>query len=277
MIHAVRDYKELVDAVSDYEKLFDAVSDPKRFPSSDQKVSTYNTNRNSPHKLLVNSEISAIIQGVIPPVHQATEDGVLICGGALHAVRKVLTEEIITGAAFSSARVFKDPPGVNWKVTSRPIPTEMSTVGVSPISSTQVMTGSGTSEPPIRIRSQGIGSPRGSIVPQKVRNANPFKTSIYQLSPKHGHPTPIFSKVMFCKIFPDESANIYARKRMDFRSNYVVAKIPNFIDFGLSPANTPYKLKCIIFSTTKVGRLTNCSYWLLPMHDIEEVRAEIVS
>ena len=49
------------------------------------------------------------------------------------------------------------------------------------------------------------------------------------------------------------------------------------MDFGLSPANTTYKLKYIIIPTTKVERLTNGSIWLVSRHDIEEVILERVS
>ena len=73
-----------------------------------------------------------MIQGVIPLVHQATTDGVFRCGGAFHAVRTVLCEEIVTGVAPSAARDFKDPPVVNWKVASKPILIDMNNVGVSP-------------------------------------------------------------------------------------------------------------------------------------------------
>ena len=118
----------------------------------------------------------------------------------LNAVRTVLLEYIVTGAASSAVPVFKDPLVINWKVTSRPIPIDTNTVGVSPRSTTKVMTGTGTSAPLILIRSQEIGSPRGSIVPQKVRNAHPFKISINQFSPEHGQPTPIFSKVPPTKV-----------------------------------------------------------------------------
>ena len=102
----------------------------------------------------------------------------MTCGGDLHAVHTVLSYEIVTGVAPRTARVFKDPPVVNWKVTSSPIPIDMNTFGVSPRSTTQVMTGTGTSVPPIRISSQKIGIPRESIGSQKVRNAHPLKFSI---------------------------------------------------------------------------------------------------
>ena len=141
-------------AHSNSEELFDAVSDPKSYPSSNPNVATYNTNGNYPHKLLANSEIPEIIQGVIPPFHQATAGGVSTCGGDLHAVRTVLSEEIFMGAAPSAVRVFKDPPVLNWKVASRPIPIDMNTVVVTPRYTTQVLIGTGNSVTPIRIRRQ---------------------------------------------------------------------------------------------------------------------------
>ena len=168
----------------------------------------------------------------------------------MHTVSTVFLEEIVTGAAPSAAHVFKDPPVVNWKVARRPISIDMNTFGISPRANTQVMSGTGTSAPPILIRIQNIGSPRRSIGPQKVRNAHPFKTSINQFSPEHGLPTPIFSKLIGRKIVPNKSADAYARKRMGFGSNSVVAKSLNFMDFELSPTNTSYKLKSAIVPTT---------------------------
>ena len=88
------------------------------------------TRQNPIRDRLANREIPEIIQGVTPSVHQATGDGLLACGRDLHVVRAGLLEEIVTGATPSAARVFKDPPVVNWKVASKPIPIYMNTVGV---------------------------------------------------------------------------------------------------------------------------------------------------
>ena len=149
-------------AHSNSNELVDDVIDPKNDPlvathTSDGNSATDTNNGNSPHKLLANREIPAIFQGVIPPVFQVTVDGVSICGVDLHAVRTVLSEEIVTGAATSAAHVFKDTPVVNWKFSSRPIPIDMNTVGVSSRATTQVLTGTGASSPPIRISIQNIG------------------------------------------------------------------------------------------------------------------------
>ena len=254
----------MVDAVSDSKGLFDAVSNLANNPRVATLTIAINsttdtTNGNSPPKLLANREVPAIIQGVIPPVHQATADGVSTCGRDLHALRTVLSEKIFTGTAPSAEHVFKDPPVVNWKITSRLIRIDMNTIIVSPRATTQVLTSTGTSAPPIRIRIQEIGSPRGSIGPQKVRNAHPFKTLINQFSPEYGHLMPIFRKVIGSKTVPDESADVYVHKRMYFGINSVLSESPNFMDFGLSPANTPDKLESVIIPTTIVVMLKNGS------------------
>ena len=177
----------------------------------------------------------------------------------------------------SAAHVFEDPPVVDSKVTSRMIPIDMNTVRLSPRANTKVLSGTGTSAPQIHISIPEIVSPRGSIGPQKVRNTHPFKTSIIRFSPDHGHPTPIFSKVIGRKKFANESADIKSRCGMDFGHNCVVSESPNFMNFGLLPANTRDKLKSVIFPTTRVGRTRNVSHWLRPRHYIEEVTADRVS
>ena len=64
---------------------------------------------------------------------------------------------------------------------------------------------------------------------------------------------------------------------MDFPSNSIVTKIPNFLDLRLSPANITDKLKLFIDPTTRVERLMNDSNWIASRHDIEEVTVERVS
>ena len=73
LVDAISNSKELVDALSNSKELDDAVSDlasdlKVATNTSDGNVFTDTTNGNSPHKLLANREVPAIIQGVIPPV-----------------------------------------------------------------------------------------------------------------------------------------------------------------------------------------------------------------
>ena len=139
---------------------------------------TDTTKGNYPHKLLTNREISAIIKGVIPLVNPTTTDEVATSGRYLHAVRVVLYRKTVMGATHSTVGVLKDPPVVNWKDTSGTTPVDRNTVGIPPITTTQVLTGTGPSATPISIGSQKIEVPRRSIILQEVRNAKPLKASI---------------------------------------------------------------------------------------------------
>ena len=98
----------------------DAESDPNRDP----RTATYTTNGNPHHTLLTNREIPAIIQVAIPPVNQTTADGVATSRGDLYAVRTVPHKEIVTGATRSTLGVLNDPPVINWKEASGPIPVD---------------------------------------------------------------------------------------------------------------------------------------------------------
>ena len=99
---------------------------------------TDTTKENSPHKLLTNREITAIIQYVIPPINQNTANGVATSGRDLHAVHAVLHKKIVTGATYNTAGVLKDPSVVNWKDTGGTIPVDTNTFGIPPITTTQV-------------------------------------------------------------------------------------------------------------------------------------------
>ena len=77
-----------IQSTIDDSEYYDSEEDDAEIePNSDLKVAIYTTNVNSPHKLLTNREIPAIIQGIIPPVNQTTADGVATSRGDLHVVR----------------------------------------------------------------------------------------------------------------------------------------------------------------------------------------------
>ena len=64
---------------------------------------------------MTNREVSAIVQGVNPPVIQTTTYGVATSIRALHEVHAVLHKEIFTGAMRSAVGVLKDRLVVNWR------------------------------------------------------------------------------------------------------------------------------------------------------------------
>ena len=174
-------------------------SNPKRYPlvathSSDgnerKMTDTDTTKGNYPHTLLTNREIPAIILGVILLINQTTVNGVATSGRDLHAVRAVLRNKIITGATRSAAVVLKYPLVLNWKDTSETIPVDRNTVGIPPITTTQVWPGTGPSFPPIRIGSHKIEGPRQSIITYELSNAESLETSFDRVPAKHRYPTP---------------------------------------------------------------------------------------
>ena len=57
-------------------------------------------------------------------VNQTPTDGVTTSRRDLHAVHSVIHKEIVTGATSSTAGVLKDPPVINWKDASGPIPVD---------------------------------------------------------------------------------------------------------------------------------------------------------
>ena len=77
--------------------------------------------------------------------------------------------------------------------------------------------------------------------------------------------------------FANESANFYVRDQMNFGSDTVLSESPNFMDFGLSSANTRDELGSVFAPSTKIGRVTDVSNWIIPGHDISEATADRVS
>ena len=227
---------------------------------------TDTTNRNFPHKLLTNREIPAIVQGIIPPVNHTTADGFARSRRDLHAVCAVLHKKIVTGATHSTTGVLKDPPVINWKDASGLIPVNKKVVVIPLRTNTQVLTGIGTSAPPIIIGSQMIEGPRRSIIPQEARNSEILYSSINRFPDEHRDSTPGWSKIIGGKVVTNKIANVYTRIRMNFGSDTVLSKNSNFMDFGLSPFNTTDKLGSIIAPD-----------WIQHGHDIEVAAADRVS
>ena len=64
------------------------------------------------------------------------------------------------------------------------------TAVMPPILTTPVRIGAGPLVSPTRMGSHDIGSPRWSIVPQEVRNAEPLDVSIIRIPFEHGDVAP---------------------------------------------------------------------------------------
>ena len=198
-------------------------------------------------------------------------------GMALHVVRAVLHKETFTGATRSTEGVLKDPPMVNWKETGLTIPVDRNIVGIPPITTTQVWTGTGHSVPPIIIGIQKIEGPRRSIIPQEVWKTKPLDASVNIIPAKHWYPKPSWGMLIGRKTFTNESTDVYERGQMNFGSDTVLSKSPNFMDFGLSSVNTMDELRSVFVPTIRIGRPTDGSNCILTSHDMSEATADRVS
>ena len=131
----------------------------------------------------------------MPPVNQTISDGVATSRRYLYAVRAVLHKEIVTGITCRAVGVLKYPSVVNWKDASGTIPQDRNTVGMTPISTTPVWTGTRPFSPPISRGSQKIEGPRRPIINQYVRNVDTLGASINIIPAKHRYPTPSWSNI----------------------------------------------------------------------------------
>ena len=76
------------------------------------------------------------------------------------------------------------------------IPRDGNTVGTHPRLTTPFRIGARPFVSPTSIGSQEIDIPRRSIVPQEVRNSQPFDTSVNEISAKNSDPALTWSKVI---------------------------------------------------------------------------------
>ena len=175
----------------------------------------------------------------------------------LGARQAVLLKERVTDVAHSDARIFRTPMKVSRMGRGGSTPRGVNTSKATASLTLKIPSLIGTSNSPTQNGTQDVASPRRSIIATKARNAKPHDAPINVFLAVHGHSTFIFRKIIGLKTVPKESTNVYARKRMDLTSNYVIGKNPNFVGWGLSPANTADKLKSFISPATIVEGLAD--------------------
>ena len=148
---------------------------------------------------------------------------------------------------------------VNWKDAIEKIPADRNTVGMPLRTTTQVWTGTGPSAPPISIGRQKIEGPRWSIIPQEVSNAKPRDASINRNLAQYRDPTPSWSKAIGSEKITNESANVYARGRMNSGVTLSSLKVQTSCIFGLLSVNTTNELGSILIPTTRSASPTDGS------------------
>ena len=85
--------------------------------------------------------------------------------------------------------------------------------------------------------------------------------------------TSILSKLIARELSHSFSANLYLRCRMDFTSNAVGSKAPNFVDLGLPANNTSDEFNAFATPSTRIIRPTDGTHWSASDHIIGEATA----
>ena len=133
----------------------DAEGDPKSDPlvathTSDGKkikvTDTDTTNRNYPQKLLINWTLPM----TIPPIDPRITDGFAAVIGTTHAHQTSALEVIVTDAACSGARIFRNLAGVSWTDRYGRTPQDGNTFIRSPRLNSPVLIGGGNTVSPTR-------------------------------------------------------------------------------------------------------------------------------
>ena len=176
----------------------------------------------------------------------------------------------------SAAGVLKDPPVVNWKDLSSPIPRDRNTFRMPPRTTTPVRNCTGPSFPPIIVRSHKIEDPRRNIIPQEIRNAEPIDPCINITPVEHRNPTPSCSKIIDSKTFTTKSDDVSAGVRMKFRSDNVLSVSRNFMDLGMSFVDTTNEIWSVFASTTRIISSSYVYDWLPRSHFISKATEDIV-
>ena len=106
-----------------------------------------------------------------------------------------LSQSKLSRTWHTALHVFRNPADVSRNGTDGPTPQEGNTAIGSTRLTSPVQIGGITTIYPSRTGRQDIISPRGSIGPQEVRDAQPLEISINGIYSKHRDPAPTCSKV----------------------------------------------------------------------------------
>ena len=127
-----------------------------------------------------------------------------------------------------------------------------------------------------QIRNQDIFSPSNSSTTRRGRKSEPFDASIHQFSAVNGHSTSYFSGVSGAETVSVEISDVNPCERVNFASNAIFGKNPNFVDLGLSTDHTADKLNSVIGPATRVRGLKDNTDGLTSSHGISKVAADRV-
>ena len=166
-------------------------------------------------------------------------DSIATCGGTPHAISMPTAKGVITDAACSSARILRNPQHVTRMGRDGTHQCNCDVVVSSPWDN-RLVTIAGIVVPPTMVhsRSQGVLNGQQSISPSVSRNSQKSDASVDRNLAEDGDSTAIFIKVLGHKLYDSLSADIYSGFRVDFMSNAVGTKAPDFVHLGLPAVNS---------------------------------------
>ena len=180
-------------------------------------------------------------------------------------------------AARRAAHVFRTPADISRHGTDGTTPWDINTAVESAILTSPVRICGSTTGSQRRTGNQDIISPRGPISPQWSRDADPLDASINGFPAKHRYPTPIFIKEIGRKCIDESSADVNSHCRINFSSDAVFTKIPNFVNMWLASVHTRDEHGSVFVPTTRIGTPTNGYNWLPTRYIIGKVTADRVN
>ena len=115
-------------------------------------------------------------------------------------------------------------------------------------------------------RSLQVGKKQQSSSPDKVSNSQKLDTVINRKFTDDQDYTSLLIKLIVHKLSNGSIYDLYLRCRMNFSSNAVQTKAPQFVDLGLPAINTSNKLSVLGTTATRTIIRTDVYHWLVPDH-----------
>ena len=121
-------------------------------------------------------------------------------------------------------------------------------------------------------RSLGVLNKQQSKPPSVSRNIRNFNASVDGNLDNDGYSTSIFIKAIGFKLPNSLSDHIYLRFRMNFTSNAVGTKAPNFVNLGILSVNPSDEFNTFVTPTTIIRRTTDGPHWSVIDHILEKLQ-----
>ena len=189
------------------------------------------------------------------------------CRASLHKLATPQTKKVITDAARCSARIIWTLRHVSRTVRDSTTPGDCNIDVRFPRANYPDLIGViGILPPRGNIGSLKVFNEQKSTVSDETRDTQNFDNYVDTNLANIGDSTSIFSKLIGCELSHSSSANLYLICQMDFFSNTVRTKGPNFVDLGILAVNESDEVNIFGTPATRIRRTTDGTHWSAPDH-----------